>query len=297
MAFITKKRIDDSTTGLFILGKCIIKKETLISSVRFFLVKQDNPFILKKYNGYCVDFYCLGKKIWRINKHPEVIIKNIFNLDRDYFYICFHSGDAYYLFKLIKENFEKYKNYKILSNFEYLKEVLYSLGFSKDWIASHFIKVDLFLPSVAFEVNSQGRIVNKLLLDHTDGWMLNGVRLATSKKFLNIKEVFESFIGQKIKRKELVNSPDLNRSSVILFPESQFNGNMSIEEVRSVIQELGCDKSIYTNSKTSDFQIFRSETVYVIYPDYAELLCLAKTCEKVIGIRSGVFDNLSCFFL
>src|SRR5574344_1269240 len=96
---IYKKEKYVSSTFYFIFGFPIFKTRNLVGEKRTFLF---GIRIIKKQVNITTELlkYANGKR---------------------FIYISYHTGEFYYLACMLKQNFEKYKDIKIISKFQYLK--------------------------------------------------------------------------------------------------------------------------------------------------------------------------------
>ncbi len=277
-----------------ILGHSIYKTETLITAKRYFFLGIN--FYKKIIKPDIEKNYILGIKVY--TKKKDIITPLLqYAQNSEFLYVCFHTGDFYYLCEIIKDNFERFKDVKILSNFEYLKQVLELFDIDKEWIKNNFIKVPQFYPSTVLWCDKDGKIIKKIEIDHNKGWCIDNILCKTSNCHNSLKNNFYQFVGEEEKNgnRLLYNcKPDTDKENKILFaPESQFNGELDFEFCKKLIDNLQNEGyKIFINTKSDKYNSLLNDNVSKIFLSLKETYLFASNCTALIGVRSGFFDCL-----
>lgn len=277
-----------------ILGHSFYKTETLVSAKRYFLLGIN--FYKKIIKPDIEKDYILGIKVY--TKKKDIITPLLqYTQGSEFIYFCFHTGEFYYLCKIIKDNFERFKDVKILSNFGYLKQVLRLFDIDEQWIENHFIKVANFYFSTALWCDKDGKIVNKLELDHNNGWILNGVKCLKQNQYNLVENNLYEFLNitktQDNNTKILLNQNMELERKILFFPESQFNGDLDFEFCKKLLNSLEQEGyKIFINTKSNRYNSLLNDNVSKIFLSVRDTYLFASNCTAVIGVRSGLLDCL-----
>lgn len=293
MDFIVKQQ-SDTITKYKLFGKLTLyKKEIFISSKTYFLL----GFMFKKtyIKPDNIKTYFLGIKVK--DKKIDIISKiRQYTKNKDFIYYCFHTGDFYYLIQILKNQKDKFNNTVIITNFKELKQVLYLFDFDKKWIDEHFIVVpELFYFSLALYCDKNGKVLSKMELDHEKGWIVNGILQKEKRSYFPINKVIHNFLQYSGSLAFPISSFEnySSTSTVMILPESQFNGNIPVNELKKIVKELVLmGYHILLNTKSNVYDECLNENVKKIFLSYKETYNIACSCKAIIGIRSGLYDCL-----
>ncbi|PAF51097.1 hypothetical protein BKH43_02510 [Helicobacter sp. 13S00401-1] len=297
---VLKKVSTKTTTSIKLFGKTLVRKERLLSSTSLYVL---NLLIYKKrLKPYIHTSYLLGVKI----ASKQIDLTSLLSKqakNKEFIYICFHSGDFYYLAVTIKQNFAKYKDVLILSKFAYLKQVLEMLDFEEAWIESNFLVVKEFYPSLALWCKSSNTLKSKASLDHEKGWMINEKVEIKDRNYPPFSDSLAKFLGKSSfdirfnyafkLTPSLSSKKDIKTKAILLIPQSQFNGDLSLAFCSVLLEglkALGFHVFINTKSKLYDSLLDASTTK--IFLNYKDTYELGLTCKAVIAIRCGLVDCL-----
>lgn len=287
---ILKKIKKNNSTEYNFLGVPIYKKEKFISSKSYYLF--NILFYKKKIKSDGYELLLFNQKIY--SKMYNIIdkIKPYAN-NKDFIYFCFHSGDFYYLCSLIKNNFNKFKDTVIITNFGYAKLVFEMLDFESDWIESHFIVVPkLWLWSLGLWCKADGTILSKVQLDHEQGWLIND-KMQKRKEYFTIAEITKNFLQEKTFEHVTQIANLKKRNIVLLIPESQFNGELDINILENLIKLLTKQGyQVAINTKSNKYDRYLNNDVLKVFMNYKETLLFANSCKAIISIRNGLLDCL-----
>lgn len=287
---ILKKIKNNNSTQYNFLGLPLYKKEKFISSKSYYLFGV--LFYKKKIKSDGYEIHLFNKKIY--SKKYNVVKKiRPYAKNKDFIYFCFHSGDFYYLCSLIKNNFDKFKDTVIITNFGYAKLVFEMLDFDADWVETHFVVVpNLWLWSLGLWCKADGTIISKVQLDHETGWIVNNKK-QKRKEYLTIAETIKNFLQEK-DFKHVTQITNCNKQNLILLiPESQFNGELNINILESLIKSLTQKGyQIAINTKSNKYDNYLNDDVTKVFMNYKETLNFASSCKAIISVRNGLMDCL-----
>lgn len=296
MRFIQKKH-DGNITRLTLFGKTIVRKEKFLSSHHYFVwkIRVAKKILRPDYTKT----YILGVKVRE--QKIDVVSKILpYAGGKDFIYFCMHTGDFYYLCKVIKVCFEEFKDTVIITNFGYNRQVFNLFGFPEDWLSEHLVIVPkLWLFSLGLWCRADGTVLSKVELSHEKGWIVNGKIQKKAGRYFPVSECIAHFLH---KEHSPVCSPARlqeaqKNGAVLLIPESQFNGNLSVDfckEIISCVREKGLSVLINTNGTAYDMLL--SEGVTKVFLPYKETFDLAAQCNAVVSVRCGLTDNLQSLF-
>lgn len=277
---------------LKVFNKTLIRKEKFISSQHYFILRfrVAKKIIRPDYiNTYIIGFKIHEKKI-------DVIKKILpYAKNKDFIYFCMHSGEFYYLCNIIKIHFEEFKDTVIITNFGYNRQVFELLDFEKQWLDEHFIVVpQLWLFSLGVWCKADGTLLSKVELSHEKGWIVNGKLQKKGKNYFSVAECISHFLLKK----KFVHNIKLptnvtKEKSVLLIPESQFNGNLSVDFCKELCRCL-CEQGykIYLNTKGTAYDQLLDFQVEKVFASYKETFELAAKCSALISVRCGLVENL-----
>lgn len=276
----------DGNINVFIAKKIsIFKKEKYKSSTFYSILLIPIYKIRHLVNEKKI--FCFGILIYKKNKKQTEKINKLLQ-NTKYIYTSYHTGEIYYLCNLIKNNFSKFKDVKIVSCFAYLKQILILLDFPESWIKKNFICVKDFIPSCMYLANENGNIVNLIETDYEKGILFN-------KK--HIKKNISQAIADLLEEKDFeftnikINNNISKQKTVLIFPESIFNGNLDLQFLKMLIQKLqALNYKILINSKKNTYENLLDKNVERIFLPFKDTYELATNCEAIIGVRSGFFD-------
>lgn len=280
---------DKDINILFLEKISIFKKEKYKSSTFYFCLSVPIFKIRLLVNEKKV--FCFGILIYKKKtKQTEKI--NPYAKGYDYIYTSYHTGEMYYLCNLIKNNFNKFKDIKIVSCFKYLKQILELFDFSEEWIQEHFIYTPEFIPSCMYYANKNGNIEKIIETDYEKGLLFNKKQ---TKKHISklIAELTDNdqFEYYPLKGNYIDNKDKL----ALIFPESIFNGNLDKSFLSLLVKNLlKLNYKVFINSKKDNYQNLLNKNVKQIFLSFKDTYKLALNCELVIGVRSGFFDCLQC---
>lgn len=270
----------------------IFKKEVLFSSKSYFLF--NHLFYQKRIQANYINYYLFSKRIRRIDRN---ILKEILGYmgggSKDFIYFCFHSGEVYYLLKFIKRNYEKFKNTTLIFNFNH-QNVIERLDFDLNQVNIIYAPKLYFFSYAIWYKN--GKVISECILEHFDGWIVNN-KIQKDECYLNIKQIIENFLlADSTNDTPLTNSIlNINKKdkSILLIPESQFNGCISYQTCKNLItlfKERGY--KVFLNTKSNVYDDLLSKNVLKSFLSYKQTYDLALSIEAVISVRNGLLDNL-----
>ena len=290
MKLLTKNK-NNTTTEYKLFGIIpFFKKEKFLSCKAYYLFNY--LYFKKKIFADGFELYLFGQKIFK--KRFDVIKRIIPHAKgKDFIYFCMHSGDFYYLCSIIKNNFEKYKDTVIITNFKYARLVFEQLNFDKEWLDKYFVVVpDLWLWSLCLWCKADGSIISKAQLDHQLGWFVNG-KIQKGKEYYSIADTIKNFLHEEDFKHVLTPTETKKNKAVLLIPESQFNGNLDFNNLSNLIEKLTIKGyQVAINTSSDKYDKFLNDNVYKIFLNYKETFEFANHCQAIISIRNGLMDCL-----
>lgn len=286
------KKIKDNITTEYKLFNIIplFKKEKFLSCNAYYLF---NYLYFKKKrfaDGY--ELHLFGQKI--LKKRLDVINRiKPHAKGKDFIYFCMHSGDFYYLCSLIKNNFEKYKDTVIITNFKYARLVFEQLDFNKEWLNEYFVVVpNLWLWSLCLWCKADGTVISKAQIDHQFGWFIND-KIQKNKEYFTIADNIKDFLKEDNFKHAITPIKAEKNNTVLLIPESQFNGNLDFNALSILIEKLTLNGyKVAINTKSNKYDKYLNENVYKIFLNYKETFEFASKCDAIISVRNGLMDCL-----
>ena len=130
-------------------------------------------------------------------------------------------------------------------------------------------------------------------LDHEKGWIVNGKLQKLKNKYLSINKIIQNFLEINTSAVPQIKNLLEKQKTILLLPESQFNGNLDKQNIESLITKLtniGYKVAINTNSDKYDYLL--NDNVCKVFLSYRDTFDFAASCKAIIGVRSGLFDCL-----
>lgn len=285
----------------------IIKKEKTkyIKKLKIFnfeFYKKEKYVSSSFYSLFGVCFYKIKKFALQTNKyicgirvsskHNDTINSiSKYSEGKPFIYISYHTGEFYYLCCLLEKDFNSFKDINIITKFAYLKDIMHIFDIPRCWIETHFIVIPIFIPSCVFFMDRNKKNFQLIETNYETGFTFNGKSTDSHITTLLTKMLDKkTFEFKKPDRSAIVKNNNTAKT-VLIFPESIFNGNIDLRFLENICNILNANGiKVLINSKNSQYDSFLNENVSKIFLNLDDTYRIVSSCNAVFGVRSGFFD-------